>query len=179
MLRKGDIQGFASEAAKLMSGGKSWTTIRRASEKKNKEAFDKVWPKLNQKFKGLPAEAKEYKAARRKQFVKETTATDIKALKKLKRGDEDLESQILSSKACAESRAKLIVNNEVHKATEHAGRIRAVQNGYTKKTWENSGKACERCKKMKGETVAIGKPYSNGTLDADLHSGCQCYSSYS
>lgn len=179
MLKKTDLTGFASEAAKLMSSGKSWATIRRASEKKNSNVFSKIWPKLNQKFHGLPGEAKTYKASRSKAFVKETTKTDLNALKKLGRSDPELEGKILKSKACAESRVKRIVQNEVHKATEYADRMRATYAGYTKKTWETSSKPCERCKKMKGETVPINKPYSNGTMDADLHSGCQCYSSYS
>jgi len=189
------FKDFAEGSATVLSEKKNWSKIKRMSKDKNADVWQQVWTKtarpaaikslkaagLGLSDKEIAALADEYGQSRRPEFIRLTTKTDINRLKQLVTtpSKEDLEERIKNAGISRASRKALMEAEEVGRASKELLLMGYREAGYQTKTWSAKGaKACEKCVSMSGETVAINRPYSNGSMIAHAHPHCQCRDEY-
>lgn len=184
---------FAKGSFTILSEKKDWPKIKRMSKAKNADVWGQVWEKtarpaaisaLRSAKLGLTeaqikAIADDFERKRKAQFIKYTTDTDIKRLKKLSRSKGDLEEEIKSAGINSLSRKELIERNEAIEAGKGLLLEGHKLAGFSKKRWKlTSNKPCEICRAREGETRPIDKSYSNGSQTAHAHPGCMCEDEY-
>lgn len=136
--------------------------------------------KLGLSEKDIKALADDYGIARKPLFVRLTSQTDIKRLKKLARSKGDLEKEIGEAGISKPSRRFLMEDNESLEAAKSLLRAGNKQVGKKTKTWRTtSGKACKLCDSLNGEKRGIDEAYSNGSLTAHYHENCHCEDQFS